>query len=995
MKHKFLLGSTFAVVALLSLGMANASTTTKTEKIAPLKTTQTSDVLYFEDFEDEVGKGWANAFDIADGVATSNGSGLWVDINLEGAELSADNNYEVSFDLKYDSGDSLFFHLVGLDATNNGNIYLDLVSGGTYWRLANFATGDIYDNSGDDQGSRWIDNIRINKMKTEGVNIKFKIIEDVIEVFVDDYRIIVTTLSEFGNRRYSSRVELVKGILSGFGFDIRGAAGSAVVDNFLVKEVNLESTYYESNATIGGGGGIIPLTYANLYKENYHAEATFKIHRTLVEDGNIHAYPKLQLGSNYILGGQSGNPSTYINAQLYLDREFATGWIGAVDEGGNWSGPGSPTYVQSDYNGDVTFTVAVDVIGENIKFTTIAHNAPDAEHEVISLDTTFESLGAGIDKDELLHIAIQNEYSDCTHFEYFGFDGNAGVHATMEGTRNLVGSEVRANATIYGNATGFEWELNGEKTGITDLEFVSNEIPVGTHSLVYTNGTISSEPLTFEVFDNLITISSDKAEMYPNETATFTANLEGEFDGVTLAWKVNGETVADNNTSTLQLTNLTPGAYEVQCIGGTVESNIVTLNVKTPEIKVSTPKGAYLVGETATFTATLEGLPQDEQISWSVDGVSVNHTGLTFELLIDDRYEGGDLVEISATSASGITSNVVGISIAEDILAALEADENWTNVYTQEIDGAFGPYEVLSDGDGEYYHPTNEGGGNDAAFPAVSFSSTAWSMEYDLLIPESVSTYGGEYYVYPQLQGFDAKNPTDFVEFAVAVGSNSVRTYIKTHVSGLIFGTEDYGTGIDLTYGGGNVDFGWNHIAYVVDGNQVASYINGHMAMYFTLDFATVPSGACMSMFPGNGGGIPLGFKNFAFNSIVLPPPAVETVTVSASKVTAEVGETVVFTATIAPYNAEAKNIKWYVNGELVDCTTLSYSFTASAAGTYEIVCEIDGIRSASKTLTVNAPAPQGGGGCGGSVVAASLIVSISALVGVMGVLISKKKKED
>ena len=107
MKNKFLLGSLFGVATAMVIGLATTPTT-KLETIAPLKQQQkTSDVIYFEDFEDDVmaKEGWKTGFDIVDGTAVNNGGG-WVDVPLAENERTADNNYEVSFDLKYDSSES-------------------------------------------------------------------------------------------------------------------------------------------------------------------------------------------------------------------------------------------------------------------------------------------------------------------------------------------------------------------------------------------------------------------------------------------------------------------------------------------------------------------------------------------------------------------------------------------------------------------------------------------------------------------------------------------------------------------------------------------------------------------------------------------------------------------------------------------------------------------------------------------------------------------------
>ena len=82
----------------------------------------------------------------------------------------------------------------------------------------------------------------------------------------------------------------------------------------------------------------------------------------------------------------------------------------------------------------------------------------------------------------------------------------------------------------------------------------------------------------------------------------------------------------------------------------------------------------------------------------------------------------------------------------------------------------------------------------------------------------------------------------------------------------------------------------------------------------------------------------------------------------------------------------------------------LTYSFTTETAGEYRISCEIDGIRSAEKTVTVNAAdggnagggdTTDGGGNTGlwiGIGVAAGVIVIAAA---VTAVLVIRKKKNN
>lgn len=356
-------------------------------------------------------------------------------------------------------------------------------------------------------------------------------------------------------------------------------------------------------------------------------------------------------------------------------------------------------------------------------------------------------------------------------------------------------------------------------------------------------------------------------------------------------------------------------------------------------------------------------------------------------------------------------SNKVTLLVIKDIYAAISADANWKTAYQQEIaaGSTFGAYAAVEDADGNYYAPQNAGSGNDAQFPAMSIETQSWSMEYDLLIPESVKTYGGEYYVYPQALGMDSKNPTDWIELAVAVGASGLRTYVKTHAAGVIYEYADFNTGKDLTYAGEIANIGWNHIVYAMQGNTAAFYINNALVFYANIPNSTVPSGFLMSMYPGNGGSIPLGFKNFTVKGIVIPPPAVSGVSVNASKISGKVGDSITLSATVTPYNATYESIKWYVNNQVVEgANALTYVFTASAAGTYNIVCEIDGIKSAAKVITIVADQPEGGEGgqggegeqeqpakkgCGSSIIAASALVSITALAG-FGFLLSKKRKE-
>lgn len=916
------------------------------------------------------------------------------------------NNYEFSFDLHYNSTNETYFHLVQLDGSAPGkNIFLALVAGGTYWRLANFETADIYDNSGDDQGCNCVLPEILSKMRESSINVKFVILGDIIEIYAEGRRLISVPFSAFGNNRYSSRRSIPKGTLTGFFIHCTAGANEMSIDNFVMKEAKYGETYYSNAATGQTGQYFLPLTYANLYCDNFTVSADYTVSRALVENGEIHAYPRIGLLMNQIMADAPvpNDPSNFVNAQIYLDREFATPWIGAVSHvSKTWNGVGGE-YVQANFD-NVVFKQTVAVSGNNVAFT--VDTGLEGDHRKTTINTTFADIG--IPKGKLLGMLIGNDRTTSGNVEFFGYEAATGIRITAVKTRVLKGQEVVLNAKIYGEAlANGVWYVDGQATDISNLHYSSSTLAKGRHTFAYGTATIKSQTIEVEIFENMISIVQDKTTMYPTETATFTATAEGDFEGKTLTWKVNNQLLEGKTGDTLELSGLEPGVYKVKCVCEDVVSNELSLTVKEPKITISTTKGSFDKTETATITAESLGVADADVIEWYVNDQKASTTGKTFELALTPYAEVG-FVEVKAMTVSGIASNKLTIYVTYDLYGAISSDENWKQIYKQEVTEQFGPYEVVEDEAGNYYHPTNAGGGNDASFPAVSIETQKWSMEYDLLVPESVKDYEGEYYVYPQAQGMDSKNPTDAIELAVAVGPEGLRTYVKTHISATLYEYSDYNTGKDLSYDGEIAKIGWNRIVYAMEGNNATFYVNGELVFFTQIPYSTIPSGFIMSMYPGSGGEIPLGFKNFTIKGVVEPPPAVTGVTVTANKVAITVGESVTLSATVRPYNAETETIEWYVNNAKVEGqSALTFVFTPAEVGSYNVVCKINGIASAAKTITVTTAAGQdssspatssGGGGtpkrgCGGSIVATSAFLSLAALFGVA--LIFVKKREE
>ena len=165
------------------------------------------------------------------------------------------------------------------------------------------------------------------------------------------------------------------------------------------------------------------------------------------------------------------------------------------------------------------------------------------------------------------------------------------------------------------------------------------------------------------------------------------------------------------------------------------------------------------------------------------------------------------------------------------------------------------------------------------------------------------------------------------------------------------------------------------------------------MALFFQMNTATVPSGCSFNLYPDGGAGVvPVRIRNISFSGVVEPAPDLVSVNVSLSSVNVKAGETVTATATLNPFNAEANEIAWYVNGEKMEGNELSYTFASEAPGEYKIYCEIDGVKSAEKTITVTAA--DGGeddeGGCG----SVAGLGAIAAATAVAFIAVRKKKNK-
>lgn len=969
----------FAALLALCLGLGIAFAAGGGEKKAFAEETQ-GKILYEQDFTDGVEEALAGNISAANGEGTVTSNAMF---DLPLAEMAASNNYAVEFDLKLTGTTEFYVHFVGLDGTNNDNIYLCAIAQGTYLRVTDNYRHDIYNNTGDLHGG--LDATPVDL--TDFAHFKLVFFEGYVELWVNGTRRCVSHLVDFGNNNYMSRSPIEEGTITSIAFHAQNA-NAAVLDNIRVTEpVGGSTVYSETNTEESvSSSKTFPLTAVNLYRENFAAEASFKI----TDETASGYYPTIKLyGLNASL--RSNNQKEYaVNVQAYAD---GTSFLPQImwqpeDAGTAWRDlTGEAVQIEEGQ----TVTMRVEVYGDNIVLYVNGE---------LSASSTFSEMG--LEKGRVQYIRVQSGGGGAvwSHFAYSGYEGESGVTVRADAESVMTGTPMTFTAELFGErGADYAWYVDGEKQVESGLTFVLEGVPAGSYSVQYGNGSVMSDPVTVSFVDRMIMLSADKTELYPTDEITITAELQGDFTGEEFAWYLNGEKQAETGTS-VTFSELAAGTYSVQYKSGNFASPEIGFTVLEAEVTVTTEKNNYFPDETASFEAQLSGIPADELVTWYVDEVRQEGAeGVSFSLAMSG-YEAGDKIAIAA-EAAGVRSEELIIRLAFDVAQSIRENEFYKTTYEDVLEegGTYGNFSVGKDEAGELYL-YSEVANNSTYYTLNAQMPTGvnYLFSYELYIPDDVAIKS---YVYPCLAGLNSNYPAGMVEVAWEVNPEGVRPYIKDQSTGKEYLHTEYGFGLDLSYEGGIAKEGdWNEITVAVSGNYVSMYLNGQIALFFEMTGATVPSGASFNLYPDGGTGVvPLRIRSIYFAGVVEPAPDLESVTVSLSSVSVEKGGSVTASATLNPFNAEANEIIWYVNGEKAEGDGLTFTFAAEEEGEYTICVEVDGIRSAEKTVTVTAGA-QGGSDSGevnntglwiGLGVAIAVVVVAGAVAAV--VLVKKKKK--
>lgn len=888
------------------------------------------DAVIAEDFSGNTSVFGDNAAIIkGEAVITKENSMFNVDFPED--KLLPSNNYVISFDMRYETDSHFYMHLVGLNGDDNTNIYFHCEANGMYLSFNDYYGHSIYNNSGDDNGGLNYEQVKL----TENAHFEIVHYNGYLELWANGIRRCVTHLSNFGNNRYSTRESITEGIITGLGFHAE-KANAVVIDNLVVKEATAADTSYaaSSGQTNAGNSLFLPLSARNLDQDNFRVTGTY----VLTDEAAADHYPTITLYGLNASMHQNNGRSYGVNFQSVVNGLEVLPQIYAQTDDVEWVSGGEATAVTLTSGQELQYQI--DVFGDHIQFYINGE---------LKLDTTFTAMG--LTKGHLQYIRIgSSAASYWKDVAYVGLNAETGAVIRSDVQNEMMaGSTVEIEASAFGTQTTepYTWYVNGEKHAEEGKKLVLENLTSGKYEIVYKSASYTSNVIAFEVVSKKIVISADKSEIYPDGSAVISAVLTGDFSGDSPAWYVNDKKHTDG-ADALTLSGLAVGQYQITLRSGDTTSNTITLVVQEASLEVTAPKYVYTIDEAAELTATAVGT-SGGSIAWYINGTLVE--GQTEEKLTIDMgaYTGGDKLVVVA-KCGNMESKQSVLWVSSDLLSEITSSEIYESISKMEIasDGTYGNYQVGTD-DGNYLYMT-EAGGSWADYTGAMPGQTGFVWEYKIYIPADIS---GKYYVYPCLSALDSNYGTAMMETAVEVSPDGIRPYFKNQGSGSEYKHDYYGLGIDTSYAGVSKLGDWNTVSLAVKGTHAAVYINGQQVLYVTIATMGVPTGISLNMWPDAGDTIPLKLKDFTLSGMVSPAPDLESVSISASKVEAKVGEQIKFSASLNPFNAKAEKTEWYVNGTKVDGNELSFTFAAEEAGSYEIHCVVDGITSGSKTVTV------------------------------------------
>ncbi|WP_338396108.1 PKD domain-containing protein [Fulvitalea axinellae] len=200
--------------------------------------------------------------------------------------------------------------------------------------------------------------------------------------------------------------------------------------------------------------------------------------------------------------------------------------------------------------------------------------------------------------------------------------------------------EIVLNANVTGGIgeLSYRWNFNGEETVTATPALSKTNFPQGEYEATVTaiagsgaclvNREVTSEPITVtvQIPTPTISVTADKTTLCPDETVTFTAQVDGVEPETEIEWYIDGIQIKDEKTKTFAYTGASDGQAVVaklntgiSCVTQKPESEPVTLTVRTLEMNfgVTKIKTAICPGGTVKLETNLIGQgPENYTVTW-------------------------------------------------------------------------------------------------------------------------------------------------------------------------------------------------------------------------------------------------------------------------------------------------------------------------------------------------------------------------------------------
>lgn len=445
-----------------------------------LAETPTDNIVWSEDFEGDV-SGYENYFTIENGVARPKldaGGNMPFMYTLPEEKKLASNNYEVSFDLKLDALTGkkfvLYVHFLGL--TSGENAYFSIEEDGTWGAISSTAGANMTSGPGAPTGYKdgSVMNEAVNLL--EFVHIRMVHYEGILELWANDMRWCVSSLSALGNDKWSARKSFTEQPVNGFTFHFHMKNGdpslSAAIDNIVIKEaLPASKTGYSESVDVEQSQSKV---FGNEISGNLLGQSAYTVSASYSVADMAADAPEEEIaielaGLNALVGKNVGTGDHY--SVDFVAKLNSDGIIPEI----RWMDLGEVKKITGDKvlpSGDI-IDLAVEIGGDNMNFY--------IDGQSVLLKSFRDDLA--MNKGPLQVVSIVNSASAVwTEMEY-SFDGPVveRVELSSDSTTATVGQIVTFTASVEPDSVEYKtvkWYVNDQEVfGQIDLvyEFTATE----------------------------------------------------------------------------------------------------------------------------------------------------------------------------------------------------------------------------------------------------------------------------------------------------------------------------------------------------------------------------------------------------------------------------------------------------------------------------------------------------------------------------------------